>query len=202
MSGLAPLDTGLHSPVPHSASLLQPGQAHLTWRALDWLEWALMAACGLCLLGFSASVLADIATRLAGTPWRSAQEVTDTFFVYGIFLGAAVATRRNDHLTLSAVANALTGRPRMAVELLTRSVVLAVGIAMLYYGCWNVVAGLTSYRMPSMTPIATLYAAIPLAGGLIALFSAEQIVCGLRNGFVGAAAWVEPGIIPPSGAML
>ena len=194
MSELAP---------PHPAGLLQPGQAHLTWRTLDWLERALMAACGLCLLGFSASVLADIATRLAGTPWRSAQEVTDTFFVYGIFLGAAVATRRNDHLTLSAVANALSGRPRMAVELLTRAVVLAVGSAMLWYGCRNVVAGLTSYRMPSMTPIATLYAAIPLAGALIALFSLEQIVCGLRNGFVGrAAAWAEPGIIPPSGAML
>jgi hypothetical protein len=34
-----------------------------------------------------------------------------------------------------------------------------------------------------MLPIAYLYAPIPLCGALVALFSLEQIVNGLRNGF-------------------
>ena len=34
-----------------------------------------------------------------------------------------------------------------------------------------------------MTPIASLYAAIPLSGVLIALFTIEQLVNGIRNGF-------------------
>jgi TRAP-type C4-dicarboxylate transport system permease small subunit len=37
--------------------------------------------------------------------------------------------------------------------------------------------------MPSMTPIASLYAAIPVCGVLIALFMVEQLVNGWRNGF-------------------
>jgi TRAP-type C4-dicarboxylate transport system permease small subunit len=37
--------------------------------------------------------------------------------------------------------------------------------------------------MPSMTPIASLYAAIPIAGALIALFTIEQLVNGCRKGF-------------------
>ena len=37
--------------------------------------------------------------------------------------------------------------------------------------------------MPSMTPIASLYAAIPICGALIALFTVEQLVNGCRNGF-------------------
>jgi TRAP-type C4-dicarboxylate transport system permease small subunit len=37
--------------------------------------------------------------------------------------------------------------------------------------------------MPSMTPLATYYAAIPLSGILIALFTIEQMVNGWRNGF-------------------
>jgi hypothetical protein len=37
--------------------------------------------------------------------------------------------------------------------------------------------------MPSMTPLASLYAAIPLSGTLIALFTVEQLVNGLRHGF-------------------
>ena len=37
--------------------------------------------------------------------------------------------------------------------------------------------------MPSLTPIASLYAAIPISGALIALFTVEQLVNGCRNGF-------------------
>jgi hypothetical protein len=37
--------------------------------------------------------------------------------------------------------------------------------------------------MPSLTPIASLYAAIPICGVFVALFTIEQIVNGLRNGF-------------------
>ena len=37
--------------------------------------------------------------------------------------------------------------------------------------------------MPSMTPIASLYAAIPISGALIALFAFEQLVNGWKNGF-------------------
>ena len=39
-----------------------------------------------------------------------------------------------------------------------------------------------------MTPIAYLYWPIPACGALVALFSLEQIVNGLRHGFVPAAA--------------
>jgi len=43
--------------------------------------------------------------------------------------------------------------------------------------------GFFSFRMPSMTPIASLYAAIPISGVLVALFTTEQLINGLRNGF-------------------
>ena len=37
--------------------------------------------------------------------------------------------------------------------------------------------------MPSMTPMATLYVAIPICGVLVALFTIEQMVNGCRHGF-------------------
>jgi hypothetical protein len=43
--------------------------------------------------------------------------------------------------------------------------------------------GFGSFRLPSGTPIASLYAAIPLAGVLIGLFAIEQLVNGLQKGF-------------------
>ena len=158
-------------------------QRHLKWRAFDRLELVLMLLCGLLLFGFSTTVVLDIVTRTIGHPWLWLQEVTQTFFIYGIFVGAAVATRRNDHLYLTAVAEALHGKPRLVAEIVIRLVVLAVACCLIYFGYLNFLRGFSSFRMPSMTPIASLYGAIPVAGALIALFTIEQLVNGCRNGF-------------------
>ena len=167
-------------------------QRHLKWPALDRLEKLLMLLCGAALLGFSGSTLIDILTRTLGYPVLSLQEITSACFVYGVFIGAGVASRRNDHLYLTAVADHLTGRSRFAVEILTRLVVLAVGCSMVWYGWLNFLAGFSAYRMPSMLPIAYLYAIIPLSGALIALFSLEQIVNGCRRGFAGFDEKLDP----------
>jgi TRAP-type C4-dicarboxylate transport system permease small subunit len=166
-----------------STVLVSQNQRHLKWRALDRLEQGLMALCGVSLAGFTTSVVLDIVTRTIGHPWLWLQEVTSTFFVYGVFIGAAVATRRNDHLHLTAVAETLHGTARLTVEIVIRLVVLGVSLALVYFGYVNFLRGFGSFRMPSMTPIASLYAAIPASGALIGLFTVEQLVNGLRRGF-------------------
>src|ERR1700730_14220469 len=158
-------------------------QHHLKWRAFDRLGLILMMLCGLLCFGFSLSVTADIVTRTIGHPWLWLQEVTSTLFIYAIFIGAGVATRRNDHLYLTAIAEALHGTPRLIVEIIIRLVVLGVAFCLIWFGYINYLRGFGSFRLPSGTPIASLYAAIPLAGLLIGLFAVEHLVNGIRNGF-------------------
>jgi TRAP-type C4-dicarboxylate transport system permease small subunit len=166
-----------------AVKLVTPRQRHLKWRVLDGLELALMVLCGVLLFSFCTTVTFDIITRTIGAPWLWLQEVTSTLFIYAIFFGTAVATRRNDHLYLTAVAEALEGRARLVVEIVIRLVVLGVAISFIYFGYLNFLRGFSSFRMPSMTPIASLYAAIPICGVLVALFTLEQIINGLKNGF-------------------
>src|SRR5437660_9337856 len=158
-------------------------QHHLKWRSFDRLELILMIICGVLCFGFSLSVTADILTRTLGHPWLWLQEVTSTLFIYAIFIGAAVATRRNDHLYLTAVADSTRGPARTILETIIRLVVLAVAACLVYFGIVNYLRGFGSFRLPSGTPIASLYAAIPISGALIALFTIEQLINGLRNGF-------------------
>ena len=158
-------------------------QRHLKWRALDCLERALMVLCGALCFGFSLSVTADIVTRQLGSPWLWLQEVTSTLFIYAIFIGAAVATRRNDHLYLTAISEALHGTPRLVVEIIIRIAVLGVAFCLIWFGYLNYLRGFGSFRLPSGTPIASLYVVIPLSGVLITLFTIEQLVNGIRNGF-------------------
>src|SRR5258708_5384761 len=97
---------------------------HLKWQSFDRLELVLMIVCGVLCFGFSLSVTADIVTRTIGHPWLWLQEVTSTLFIYAIFIGAAVATRRHDHLYLTAGSEAMHGAPRLIVEIIIRLVVL------------------------------------------------------------------------------
>src|SRR5262249_2334508 len=86
-------------------------------------------------------------------------------------------------LYLTAVADTLVGTARTVVEIATRLIVLGVGFCFIYFGYLNFLRGFSSFRMPSMTPIASLYAAIPICGVFVALFTIEQLCIGLRNGF-------------------
>jgi TRAP-type C4-dicarboxylate transport system permease small subunit len=158
-------------------------QRHLKWRALDRLELVLMMLCGALCFGFSMSVTADIVTRTIGHPWLWLQEVTSTLFIYAIFVGAAVATRRNDHLYLTAISEAMHGALRAIVEIVLRLVVLGVALCLVWFGYLNFLRGFGSFRLPSGTPIASLYIIIPASGVLIALFTLEQLVNGIANGF-------------------
>src|SRR5262249_36532844 len=167
-------------------------QRHLKWAALDRLEQCLMVICGATLFGFSTSVICDIVTRTIGHPWLWLQEVTSTFFVYGIFIGAAATTRPKHHFDPTPVSEALHGSARRMVETVMRLVVIAVALWMIYFGHVNFLRGFGSFRMPSMTPIASLYAAIPLSGVLIALFAVEQLVNGWRNGFDHPDELIDP----------
>ena len=172
-------------------------QHHLKWRSFDRLELILMILCGVLCFGFSLSVTADIVTRTVGRPWLWLQEVTSTLFIYAIFIGAAVATRRNDHLYLTAISEALHGTPRLIVEIIIRIVVLGVAFCLIWFGYINYLRGFGSFRLPSGTPIASLYAAIPLAGVLIALFTIEQLANGIIKGFDHPEPPEEDLAIPP-----
>src|ERR1700738_2140742 len=109
-------------------------QHHLKWRSFDRLERGRMMLGGVLCFGFSLSVTCDVVTRTIGHPWLWLQEVTSTLFIYAIFIGAAVATRRNDHLYLTAISDAMHGTPRVIVEIIIRMVVLGVVFCLIWYG--------------------------------------------------------------------
>ena len=82
---------------------------HLKWKALDKVEATLMVLCGLCIFMFTLTVFCDVVTRTVGLPWLWLQQVTTAFFAWGIFLGMAAATRRNDHFYLTEITKRMKG---------------------------------------------------------------------------------------------
>jgi TRAP-type C4-dicarboxylate transport system permease small subunit len=170
---------------------------HLKWPVLDYLERGLMILCALLLLGFTVCEVADVVFRNIGRPWLNANEFAGGLFVWGVFIGMGVAVRRDQHFRLTAVGESLSGRKRWFVETFNRLVTLGVGLCMVWFGYLNYLNGFGSFLMPSVTPIAVLYAAIPVAGALIALFATEELVNGWRHGFQARGMAAAGPIRPP-----
>jgi TRAP-type C4-dicarboxylate transport system permease small subunit len=158
---------------------------HLKWPALDPLENVLMVLCGICIAGFTFSVFLDVVTRTAGVPILWLQLATTGFFAWGVFIGMATATRRIDHLNLVEITKRMSGPKRTFMEVFNRSIVLLVALAMLVFGIQNFMNDLGSFRAPSLIPLATYTASVPISGALIVLFCVEQLVNGWCNGFEG-----------------
>jgi TRAP-type C4-dicarboxylate transport system permease small subunit len=164
-------------------SLVLMQHRHLKWPALDWLEALLMTLSCVCIVGFTVSVFLDVVTRELRAPWLWLQQVTIGFFAYGVFIGMALATRRNDHMYLSEIVTSLHGTWRTRLEVFGRIVPLVVAGFMLWFGFANFLNDLGSFRMPSLIPLGYYTIIIPISGGLIALFTIEQLVNGLKHGF-------------------
>ena len=135
-------------------ALILQRHRHLKWKAFDKLEALLMVLCGVCIFMFTLAVFCDVVTRTLGVPWLWLQQLTTGCFAWGVFLGMAAATRRNDHFYLTEITKRLTGSKRSVIEIANRIVVLVVSILLIWFGWKNAVLDMGSYRMPSLVPLA------------------------------------------------
>lgn len=157
----------------------------LKWKAFDKLEALLMILCGVCMLTFTLSVFCDVVTRTIGRPWLWLQLLTTGAFTWGVFIGMAAATRRNDHFYLTEITKRMTGAPRQTIEIINRVIVLIVTAMLVWFGWQNARLDMGSYRMPSLLPLALYTGVVPVAAALAFIFTLEQLLNGIRNGFAG-----------------
>ena len=166
-------------------ALILQRHRQLKWKALDPLEALLMILCGVCIFMFTLTVLLDVVTRTIGAPWLWLQQVTTAFFAWGVFIGMAAATRRNDHFYLTEITKRMTGAPRTTIEVINRVIVLVVAVVLVWCGTQNAILDLGSFRMPSLIPLTVYTAIVPAMGVLVFLFTLEQLVNGWKHGFEG-----------------
>jgi len=89
--------------------------------------------------GFSCTVFFDVVTRSTGPiPVLWVQEVTTNLLRHtASFSAPRLRCGANDHLNLSAVAESMTGLPRLAIETFNRLVMIGVGLCMVYFGLYQ-----------------------------------------------------------------
>jgi TRAP-type transport system small permease protein len=185
--------------VPPYEAELDPGQAvdqvtdrHLKHPALTVVERILTSVGAVILIAFTLAVLLDVVTRTLGAPVNWLQAFILGSFVWGVFLGGAVAHRRREHFRLAAIAEHYTGRRRQLFETLEHVVVLGVAGWMVYFGYRNVLSGMGVILPPTTVPLAVVTASIPVCGALVVVFSIERLVYVWMRGFPATQPAEEP----------
>jgi len=165
-------------------NLVSRDERTLKTRGLDIVEYVLLLASALLLLAFTVTVLLDVVTRLLREPILWLQEATLISFVWGVFVGAAVAQRRREHFVVTSLPAAAGARRRRLTETGTGLVLLAVGLAVACFGFVNFQQGFGNQLPVTGLPLATLTGAIPVFGVLLSVFVLERLIQGWRHGFV------------------
>lgn len=101
----------------------------------------------------------------AGLPWP--EEVATWMFGWAVFLGMALATGRNAHISIDVVLRLLAPRPRAALELFNQAVMAATSIMLVIHG-WDYASRLISSSPALQWPMRWFFIAVPV-GGLINL---------------------------------
>ena len=140
--------------------------------------WA--AGTGLCLI--TLLVLYQVLMRYAfqATPAWSEQAAL-YLLVWTVLIGAAAGVRERFHIRIEAGQDALPPKARRRAILSAHVVTGLIGVFLVVYGA-QLVATLWPYAIPTLgLPRGSAFLPLPVAGLLIAAFSAEHVLA-LRRG--------------------
>jgi len=146
-------------------------------RAIEWLCIVLMLvlAVDLMLGVFSRYVLMSTFT------WYD--EVARVCFVWAVFLGAALGVKRSAHFGLHIVIDLLPPRARRFAALATPVAVIGFSAVLIVQGLNFVELGWFQQTPVMGLPKAWVYAAMPMGGVLMILYSLAPLWRGVREAF-------------------
>jgi TRAP-type C4-dicarboxylate transport system permease small subunit len=108
------------------------------------------------------------------------EEVARFSFIWMLFLGAAVAVRRQTHFVIDLVPERWRARHGRWIDAVALAVVVAVAAAMVTGGIHFVQMGMRRISTISGIPLAWIYLAIPVSGLSMIAFALEQLWRSLR----------------------
>ncbi|ATH78099.1 TRAP transporter small permease [Vreelandella stevensii] len=151
----------------------------------DVLEWLLTCMAGSLFAAFILTVLYQVVARnylKISVSWTD--EVAMACFIWSVFIGAAVALRKRKHYVVDAFPSRFVVTQRV-LRLFGSVACLPVIYVLIVHGHVLVDMGWNRRSVALGTPMAYVFAAIPVAGVAMLLFSIETIrddIAMLRSG--------------------
>ena len=125
----------------------------------------------------------QIVTRYVfNSPSTVSEELLTYSFTWMALLISAYVFGKRDHMRVAFLADKLTGKPRMILEVCIEALTVAVSSIVLFYGGLTIMQLTMSQKTASLgIPMGMVYTVGPIAGALICIYGVLNII-DLLNG--------------------
>jgi TRAP-type C4-dicarboxylate transport system permease small subunit len=120
-----------------------------------------------------------LARYLFNSPIQWAEELARYAFIWVVFMGAVVCTKRKRHITIDILLSALPSRVSAWVRVVADLCTLAVALAIVYYGA-KLTAAATQITATLRVPHYVVYIVVPVSAALIAVYTVGDLRGSLR----------------------
>jgi TRAP-type C4-dicarboxylate transport system permease small subunit len=128
----------------------------------------------------SLTTFANVLARyLFNSPIQWAEELARYAFIWVVFMGAVVCTKRKRHITIDILLSALPPRVSAWVRVVADLCTLAVALAIVYYGA-KLTAAATQITATLRVPHYVVYIVVPVSAALIAVYTVGDLRGSLR----------------------
>jgi TRAP-type C4-dicarboxylate transport system permease small subunit len=129
----------------------------------------------------SLTTFANVLARyFFNSPIQWAEELARYSFIWVVFMGAVVCTKRKRHIAIDILLTALPARASACVRLLADICTLGIALVIAKYG-WKLTAAATQITATLQVPHYVVYAIVPASAVLIFLHTLEDIAGNLRS---------------------
>jgi len=145
---------------------------------------------GTFLVLMSATTFANVVARyFFNSPIQWAEELSRYAFIWVVFAGAVVCTKRKRHITIDLLKTALSPRAAAWLAVLVDLCVCAIGLVIAYYG-WKLTVAATQITATLKVPHSVIYVVVPASAALIVAHTLGDLAGHLRAalGHAGEAA--------------
>lgn len=151
--------------------------------ALNRLSTALTAIIGVLLAALTIVVTFQVLGRYVPFIPRPlwTEEISRWLLAWMVFLGAAIALRRSDHFVIDMIPRRLDERFGRYLQAFVLLAIFAISVILLIGGSLMTYGGMSRISTASGLPLALAFAAVPVGGVFMTMFSVELTVKVLRG---------------------
>ena len=135
---------------------------------------------GVFMVLMSVTTFANVLARyFFNSPIQWAEELARYSFIWVVFAGAVVCTKRKRHITIDILAQALPSRASAGIHVLADLCTLGIALVIGYYG-WKLTAAATQITATLQIPHSVVYIVVPVSAVLVFVHTLGDFVHNCR----------------------
>ena len=142
------------------------------------MDWVLSSACFVIFAFMVCIGTYQIVVRyFFNSPSTVSEELLTYSFTWMALLSSAYVFGKRDHMRMGFLADKLTGKNRLALEVVIEALILAFAVIVLIFGGIRIMnLTMTQVTASLGIPMGTVYTVVPLSGVLIVIYTVLNII--------------------------